>query len=95
MRINTSYEHKPVAMQWVGIVERLGSDNFDIIYSDMLRKQLNTEYRLNIAFSSKMTFEAYYQPFEVDVDYDNYGRLLREDPSILNPTIILETRILE
>ena len=85
LRINTSYEHKPVAMQWVGIVERLGSDNFDIVYSDMLRKQFNTEYRLNIAFSSKMTFEAYYQPFEVDVDYDNYGRLLKERSFDLEP----------
>ena len=72
-------------MQWVGIVERLGSDNFDIIYSDMLRKQFNTEYRLNVAFSSKMTFEAYYQPFEVDVDYDNYGRLLKERSFDLEP----------
>ena len=77
LRINSSYEHKPVAMQWVGVVENSNGEN-DIIYSDLLRKQFNTEFRMNIAFSPKMTFEAYYQPFDVNVDYDNYGRLVRE-----------------
>ena len=55
------------------------------IYSNVLRKQTNTEVRLNVAFSSKMTFEAYYQPFKVHMDYEDYNRLEREKSFDLEP----------
>ena len=70
-------------MQWVGIVEDENGPN--IIYSNVLRKQTNTELRLNVAFSSKMTFEAYYQPFKVEMDYKDYNRLVREKSFDLEP----------
>ena len=81
--LQTSKEHKPGSMQWVGIVEDENGPN--IIYSNVLRKQTNTELRLNIAFSSKMTFEAYYQPFKVEMDYEDYNRLVREKSFDLEP----------
>ena len=30
---------------------------------------------MNIAFNSRMTFEAFYQPFNVDMNYEDYYRL--------------------
>ena len=81
--IESSTEHKPGSMQWVGIVEDEKGPN--IIYSNVLRKQTNTEVRLNVAFSSKMTFEAYYQPFKVHMDYEDYNRLVREKSFDLEP----------
>ena len=78
-----SSEHKPGSMQWVGIVEDEKGPN--IIYSNVLRKQTNMEFRLNVAFSSKMTFEAYYQPFKVHMDYEDYSRLVREKSFDLEP----------
>ena len=81
--IESSNEYKPGSMQWVGIVEDENGPN--IIYSNVLRKQTNTELRLNIAFSSKMTFEAYYQPFKVEMDYKDYNRLVREKSFDLEP----------
>ena len=81
--IQSSNEYKPGSMQWVGIVEDENGPN--IIYSNVLRKQTNTELRLNVAFSSKMTFEAYYQPFKVEMDYKDYNRLVREKSFDLEP----------
>ena len=81
--IESSNEYKPGSMQWVGIVEDENGPN--IIYSNVLRKQTNTELRLNVAFSSKMTFEAYYQPFKVEMDYKDYNRLVREKSFDLEP----------
>ena len=78
-----STEHKPGSMQWVGIVEDEKGPN--IIYSNVLRKQTNMEFRLNVAFSSKMTLEAYYQPFKVHMDYEDYSRLVREKSFDLEP----------
>ena len=83
LSINTSKEIKPGSMQWVGIVEDENGTN--IIYSNTKRKQTETEIRLNVAFSSRMTFEAYYQPFEVDMDYVDYNRLVEEKSSNLLP----------
>ena len=70
-------------MQWVGIVEDENGAN--IIYSNTKRKQTETEIRLNIAFSSRMTFQAYYQPFEVEMDYKDYNRLLAEKTFNVSP----------
>ena len=81
--IESSTDYKPGSMQWVGIVEDEKGPN--IIYSNVLRKQTNTEVRLNVAFSSKMTFEAYYQPFKVHMDYEDYNRLVREKSFDLEP----------
>ncbi|MDP6339610.1 MAG: DUF5916 domain-containing protein [Candidatus Marinimicrobia bacterium] len=83
LSINTSKEIRPGSMQWVGIVEDENGAN--IIYSNTKRKQTETEIRLNIAFSSRMTFQAYYQPFEVEMDYKDYNRLLAEKTFNVSP----------
>ena len=68
-------------MQWVDIVDNENgkfedaNGRYDIIYAKTKREQINTRLRLNIAFNSKMTFEAFYQPFNVDMDYEDYYRL--------------------
>ena len=81
--VRTSKEDRPGSMQWVGIVE--DENGVNIIYSNIKRKQTNTELRLNIAFSSKMTFEAYYQPFSVKMDYMDYNRLDEEKSLKVSP----------
>ena len=76
LSVNTSKENYPGSMQWVGIVEDQSGVN--IIYANTQREALNTELRLNIAFSPKMTFEVYYQTFKVEMDYVDYNRLVEE-----------------
>ena len=79
--INSSVENRPGFMQWVDIVD--GSDGkfsdsngrYDIVYAKTKRSQTNTKLRMNIAFNSRMTFEAFYQPFNVDMNYEDYYRL--------------------
>ena len=82
--INSSIENRAGFMQWVDIVENSNgkfedSDGrYDIIYAKTKREQINTRLRMNIAFNPKMTFEAFYQPFNVDMDYKDYYRLNEE-----------------
>ena len=64
-------------MQWVGIEEKL-NDNIDIIYANTKQWQIDSKLRVNWSFSPKMTFEAFYQPFKVDMDYLDYNRLMEE-----------------
>ena len=79
--INSSIERRPGFMQWVDVVD--GSDgrfsdsdgSYDIVYAKTKRSQANTKLRMNIAFNSRMTFEAFYQPFNVDMNYEDYYRL--------------------
>jgi len=81
--ISAERENKPGSMQWVGILEDENGTN--IIYSNTQRKQSNVEARLNINFSPKMTFEAYYQPFKVEMNYVDYNRLLEEKSFNVSP----------
>jgi len=81
--VRTSKEDRPGSMQWVGVIE--DKNGVNIIYSNIERKQTNTEVRLNIAFSPKMTFEAYYQPFFAKMDYKDYNRLDEEGSLNVSP----------
>ena len=83
LSIRTSKQDRPGSMQWVGVVE--DENGINIIYSNTERKQTNTEVRLNVAFSPKMTFEAYYQPFSVTMDYEDYNRLDEEGSLNVSP----------
>ena len=71
-------------MQWVDILDndegRFEDENgkYDIVYAKTKREKINTRLRMNIAFTPKMTFEAFYQPFKVDMDYNDYYRLDEE-----------------
>jgi hypothetical protein len=83
--INSSVEDRPGFMQWVDIVENeagrfLDSEGkYDIVYAKTKRRQFNTKLRMNVAFNSRMTFEAFYQPFNVDMNYEDYYRLEEEN----------------
>ena len=78
-------------MQWVDIVDNANgafedaNGKYDIVYANIKREQVNTELRLNIAFTSRMTFEAFYQPFNVKMDYKDYSSLNREKSLNTNP----------
>ena len=89
--INSSIEDRPGSMQWVDIVDNANgafedaNGKYDIVYANIKREQVNTELRLNIAFTSRMTFEAFYQPFNVKMDYKDYSSLNREKSLNTNP----------
>jgi len=73
----------PSAMQWVGIEE--DSVRTNIIYATTEQTMQNINYRFNWAFSPTMTFEAFYQPFKIDMDYVSYNRLLKEKTNNVEP----------
>ena len=73
----------PSAMQWVGIEE--DSVRTNIIYATTEQTMQNINYRFNCAFSPTMTFEAFYQPFKIDMDYVSYNRLLKEKTNNVEP----------
>ncbi len=73
----------PSAMQWVGIEE--DSVRTNIIYATTEQKMQNINYRLNWAFSPTMTFEAFYQPFKIDMDYVTYNKLVEEKTYNVEP----------
>ena len=75
--LSQSRRFRPNHMQWVGIEEKL-NDNIDIIYANTKQWQIDSKLRVNWSFSPKMTFEAFYQPFKVDMDYLDYNRLMEE-----------------
>ena len=65
--VRTSKEDRPGSMQWVGVIE--DENGVNIIYSNIKRKQTNTEMRLNVAFSPKMTFEVSPYPYAKNKDF--------------------------
>ncbi len=73
----------PSAMQWVGIEE--DSVRTNIIYATTEQKMNNMNFRLNWTFSPTMTFEAFYQPFKIDMDYVTYNRLVEEKTNKVEP----------
>ena len=83
IRVNTTNENRPGSMQWVGIVE--DSNNVNIIYANTKRQRTDTNVRINLALSPRMTFEAFYQPFKVDMDYVDYNRLVEEKSLNVEP----------
>ena len=74
--IQSSDDSQLSEMQWVGIIE--DSSKTDIIYASTEQITKNTNFRLNWTFSPTLTLECFYQPFKVDVNYSDYGRLVKE-----------------
>ena len=74
--IESSDDSELDEMQWVGLIE--DSLNTDIIYASTKQTTKNTNFRLNWTFSPTLTLECFYQPFKVDVNYYDYGRLMKE-----------------
>ena len=74
--IKSSDDSQLNEMQWVELIE--DSLKTDIIYASTEQKTKNTNFRLNWTFSPTLTLECFYQPFKVDVNYSDYGRLVKE-----------------
>jgi len=81
--VQTNNSDTPNSMQWVGIEE--DSVRTNIIYARTEQTMQNVNYRLNWAFSPTMTFEAFYQPFKIDMDYLTYHRLVNEKTNKVEP----------
>jgi hypothetical protein len=81
--IMTNNGDHPSSMQWVGIEKDSAQTN--IIYATTEQTMQNINYRLNWTFSPTMTFEAFYQPFKINMDYVGYNRLIEEKTYNVEP----------
>ena len=71
------------SMEWVGIEE--DSLSTDIIYANSAAVMNDIQVRFNWTFTPDLTFEAFFQPFTVDMDYKNYYKLVAEKTRELEP----------
>lgn len=71
------------SMEWVGIEE--DSINTDIIYSNAAAIMNDIQVRFNWTFTPDLTFEAFFQPFTVDMDYKDFYKLTAEKTRDLEP----------
>ena len=58
------------SMEWVGIEE--DSIGTDIIYAESAALMNDIQVRFNWTFTPDLTFEAFFQPFSVDMDYKTF-----------------------
>ena len=72
-------------MEWVGIEE--DSLRKNIIYAESSSIMRDIKLRFNWTFSPELTFEAFMQPFTVNMDYLSYNKLLKEKTRDLEPYI--------
>jgi hypothetical protein len=64
------------SMEWVGIEEDSISTN--IIYAESTALMNDIQVRFNWTFTPDLTFEAFFQPFTVDMDYKTFYKLMAE-----------------
>jgi hypothetical protein len=64
------------SMEWVGIEE--DSIGANIIYAESASLMNDIQIRFNWTFTPDLTFEAFLQPFTVDIDYKNFYKLMAE-----------------
>ena len=76
------------AMEWVGIEEDESGKN--IIYAESSALMRDMKLRFNWTFTPELTFEAFMQPFTVDMDYMLFNRLMREKTRDLEPFLYSE-----
>ena len=81
--LTQDYDRK--AMEWVGIEEDSLGKN--IIYAESASIMRDIKLRFNWTFSPELTFEAFMQPFTVNMDYLSYNKLLKEKTRDLEPYI--------
>ncbi len=68
---------RPNFMEWVDIYD-FEDGLYDIVYANSEQWQTNINFRLNVTLSPKMTFESFFQPFYVNMNYLNYNKILQE-----------------
>ena len=73
----------PKSMEWVGIDE--DSTGANIIYAESAALMNDIQVRFNWTFTSDLTFEAFFQPFTVDMDYISFYKLMAEKTRDLEP----------
>ena len=71
------------SMEWVGIEE--DSIGTNIIYAESASLMNDIQFRFNWTFTPDLTFEAFIQPFTVDMDYKTFHKLLAEKTRDLEP----------
>ena len=81
--LTQDYDRK--AMEWVGIEEDSLGKN--IIYAESSSIMRDIKLRFNWTFTPELTFEAFMQPFTVNMDYLSYNKLLKEKTRDLEPYI--------
>jgi len=64
------------SMEWVGIEE--DSIGTNIIYAESAALMNDIQVRFNWTFTPDLTFEAFFQPFTVDMDYKTFYKLMAE-----------------
>jgi hypothetical protein len=64
------------SMEWVGIEE--DSIGANIIYAESAGLMNDIQVRFNWTFTPDLTFEAFLQPFTVDIDYKTFYKLMAE-----------------
>tara|TARA_B100000686_G_scaffold355357_1_gene473426 strand:- start:17636 stop:19918 length:2283 start_codon:yes stop_codon:yes gene_type:complete len=69
------------SMEWVDIVD--DSSSLNIIYAESESKLNDIQLRFNWTFTPDLTFEVFYQPFTVNMNYINFYRLVKENTRIL------------
>ena len=73
----------PKSMEWVGIDE--DSTGINIIYAESVALMNDIQFRFNWTFTSELSFEAFVQPFTVDMNYKNFYKLMAEKTRDLEP----------
>ena len=71
------------SMEWVGIEE--DSIGTNIIYAESASLMNDIQFRFNWTFTPDLTFEAFIQPFTVDMNYKTFHKLLAEKTRDLEP----------
>ena len=71
------------SMEWVGIEE--DSIGANIIYAESASLMNDIQFRFNWTFTPDLTFEAFIQPFTVDMNYKTFHKLLAEKTRDLEP----------
>ena len=71
------------SMEWVDIEE--DSIGTNIIYAESAALMNDIQIRFNWTFTPDLTFEAFFQPFTVDMDYKTYYKLMAEKTRNLEP----------
>jgi len=71
------------SMEWVDIEE--DSIGTNIIYAESAALMNDIQIRFNWTFTPDLTFEAFFQPFTVDMDYKTFYKLMAEKTRNLEP----------
>ena len=82
ININISEDSSPNYMQWVDVIEK--NEYLYRVYANTETLTKKIELRFNWTVSPDISFEGFYQPFNVTMDYNNYFSLNKEKTMDLN-----------